>query len=469
MARKSRKNTHFGEKKTPNYKAAIYARLSVEDKDMEDSSIETQILIAQKFLEEQEDLTLIDTYIDNGQTGTNFHRPAFCSLLQDLQRGRINCIIVKDLSRFGRNYLETGDYLENIFPQMGVRFISVNDNFDSNLANAQDALMVSLKSILHDSYAKDISKKVSTAIDVKKKNGKFMSRIAPYGYVPSKADKYQLEIQKEEAEIVKNIFRWRMEGMGPSTIARKLNDLGVPTQRRRRFLAGYSDGKEAALWRGSTVLNILKNPCYFGCLVERKTQRSLCKGGVAEVIPQEKWNIIKNAHEPIIVQEYFDKVQEILQQSAQQKNMVRQKNALKQQTENVFRGLLICGECGSVLQRDGGYYPKDGSRVHHFYNCPRKYLKAGGCSASSVGEKELREAVFQVFGCQLALLFDDSDIELEFLKAENAQALTHKLGSAMIEKIIVNHNHYCIYFAYPSEYEKAVDARSILSEGDGLA
>jgi hypothetical protein len=294
-----------------------------------------------------------------------------------------------------------------------------------------------------------------------------MSRIPPYGYVPSKADKYQLEIKKEEAQIVKNIFCWRLEGMGSSAIARKLNDLGVPTQRRRRFLEGYSDGKEAALWRGSTVLNILKNPCYFGCLVERKTQRALCKGGVAEVIPREKWNIIENTHEPVITKESFDKVQKVLQQSALQKKMERQKNALKQRTENVFLGLLICGKCGSILQRNGGYYPKTGTHLRHLYNCPRKYLKAGECSASSVREKELREVVYEVFGSQLTLLFDNIGIELGFLKAENPHALTHNMCSFMIEKIIVNRNHYCIYFAYPSEYEKTVELMGKPSEGDG--
>lgn len=322
MARKSRKNTQLrnaATKNYPNYKAAIYARISVEDKDLEGSSIENQILIAKNYIENQSDLILIDTYIDNGQTGTNFNRPAFFRLLQDLESERINCMIVKDLSRFGRNYLETGRYLENIFPCKGVRFISVNDHFDSNFTEDCDGFILSLKSILHDSYAKDISKKVTTAIDVKKKNGKFMNRIPPYGYVRSKSNPYKLEVSEAQAEIVRSIFRWRLEGLGPAVIARKLNEMEVPSWFRLRFLEGHPDGRETALWHGSTVINILKNPCYLGCLVERKTQKALYKGGLTEVLPRENWNFIKNTHEPIIPPEIFYKVQEIQNRNASHK------------------------------------------------------------------------------------------------------------------------------------------------------
>lgn len=409
MARKSRKNVQMGiaeKREMPNYNAAIYARLSVEDKGVEASSIENQILIAHAFLDNHKDLSFVDTYIDNGESGTNFDRPAFFRLIQDLNNGKINCIIVKDLSRFGRNYLETGNYLQDVFPYMGVRFISINDHFDSDFTDNNDELMVSLKSILHDNYAKDISKKVSTAIDVKKKNGNFMGRTPPYGYIVSKSDKIRLEIQEEQAEVVRNIFSWRMEGLGPTAIARKLNDLEVPSQLKIRFMQGYSDGKETALWHGSTVLNILKNPCYFGCLVERKTQKVLYKGGFLEVLPQEKWNLIQNTHAPIISKKMFYDVQDILIQSTLQNSWKGKKYHNKQRADNVFRGMLICGECGSILQRDSGYYPEDGTLVHHFYYCPRKYLKKGACTSSSVSEKELREVIFEVCKRQLALILN---------------------------------------------------------------
>ncbi|WMI82311.1 recombinase family protein [Anaerotignum sp. MB30-C6] len=405
MARKSRKNTQLGmkeEKEMVKYNAAIYARLSVEDRGQEAASVENQILIAYNFLENHKDLNFVDTYIDTGQTGTNFNRPAFSRLMEDIEKGKITCIIVKDLSRFGRNYLETGNYLDYIFPYMGVRFISVNDNFDSKSINNTDALMVSLKSILHDHYAKDISKKVSTAIDIKKKAGKYMNRMPPYGYVLSQGDKYKLEVHQEQKEVIRCIYRWRLEGVGPSAIARKLNDMEVPTLLKYRFLEGYSDGKEDALWHGSTVLNILKNPCYLGCLVERKTQKALYKGGLTETLPQ--WTIIRNTHEAIISEESFEEVQKLFAQAGLN-NESGAKPLNRERKENVFRGLLICGECGSVLQRDRGYYRKDGTWIQH-YNCPKKYKKKGVCGLKSIREDVLQQVVFALCKSQLSLFLD---------------------------------------------------------------
>ncbi len=313
MARKSRKHKAFGnegDQKTVGFNTGIYARLSVEDKELGSSSIENQILIAMKFIMMHEDLTFVDTYIDNGQTGTNFHRPSFIRLMQDVERGRIHCIVVKDFSRFGRSYLEMGEYLEIIFPSQKLRFISVNDYYDSNCKSSQDDLIVPLKSILHDSYAKDISKKVSSTIEVKKRNGKFMNSKPPYGYVRSERDQYKLMIQKEQAEIVRKIFQWRLEGLGVCVIARRLNDMGVPTWRKLHM--GDSHKNMSGLWRGSTVTNILKNPCYIGCLVERKGEKVLCKGGFREVIPKENWKLIKNTHEPILPREIFYEVQRMM-------------------------------------------------------------------------------------------------------------------------------------------------------------
>ncbi|AMJ41727.1 recombinase family protein [Anaerotignum propionicum] len=313
MARKSRKNLEHEVLQEPmHYHTGIYVRLSVEDTLSEGSSIENQILLGRKFIEEQKDLIFFDSYIDNGQTGTHFNRPAFLRLMEDVEAGRIQCVIVKDFSRFGRNYLQVGEYLENIFPRKKVRFISVNDNFDSNFKGNQDDLIVPLKSILHDSYAKDISKKVSTSIDVKKKNGNFMSGKPPYGYIRSKTHPYKLIIQKEAAEIVKKIFCWRIEGLGVSVIAARLNEMGIPTWGKLHLKQWNQTDKD--FWYGSTVTNILKNPCYLGCLVERKSEKVLYKGGVSRVIPQEEWNMIEHTHEPIISPETFYQVQRIMNQ-----------------------------------------------------------------------------------------------------------------------------------------------------------
>ncbi|WP_312043611.1 recombinase family protein [Anaerotignum sp.] len=315
MARKSRKNKKQCMEMVQepiHYYAGIYARLSDEDIPSQGSSIENQILIGRNFIEEHEDMDFVDSYIDNGQTGTHFARPAFLRLMEDVEAGKIHCIIVKDFSRFGRNYLKVGEYLENIFPCKKVRFISVNDNFDSNFKGKQDDLIVPLKSILHDSYAKDISKKVSTSIDVRKKSGNFMGGKPPFGYIRSQSHPHHLVVQREQAEIVKKIFCWRLQGLGVSNIAARLNDMGIPTW--RKLNSKRPNQTDKGLWYGSTVTNILKNPCYLGCLVERKTEKVLYKGGVTKVIPKENWNLIEHTHEQIISGEIFYQVQRLMNQ-----------------------------------------------------------------------------------------------------------------------------------------------------------
>ncbi len=313
MARKSRKNLeHEVIQESMHYHTGIYARLSVEDTLSEGRSIENQILIGRRFIEEQKDLIFVESYIDNGQTGTHFNRPAFLRLMEDVEAGRIQCIVVKDFSRFGRNYLKVGEYLENIFPSKNVRFISINDYFDSNVKGKQDDFIVPLKSILHDSYAKDISKKVSTSIDVKKRNGIFMSGKPPYGYIRSKTHPYHLVIQREQAVVIEKIYRWRLEGVGVSIIADRLNDMRIPTW--SKLYLKQSGKTNKSLWHGSTITNILRNPCYLGCLVERKTEKVLYKGSVTKVIPEEEWNVIEHTHEPIIPPEIFFQVQTIMNQ-----------------------------------------------------------------------------------------------------------------------------------------------------------
>ncbi len=316
MARKSRKIKQapllVNENKTKCYRAGIYARISVPDGELDGTSIANQICIAKNYLDEQKDMVLAGIYIDHGQTGTHFERPAFFRLLQDIEEKKINCILVKDFSRFGRNYLEVGEYLENYFPQKNIRFIAVNDHFDSVHKRKQEDLIVSLKAIVNDSYAKDISKKVSTAITAKKKAGKFMSSKLPYGYKRSDTDKYQLEIVEAQAVVVRKIYELYLEGFSGAAIARRLNDMGVPSWRKLRFLEGYGDGTENALWHSGAVIGILRNPCYLGCLVERKTEKVLYKGGQLRAFPRESWNIIENTHEPIISRETFDRVQCLL-------------------------------------------------------------------------------------------------------------------------------------------------------------
>ncbi|MEG0228613.1 MAG: recombinase family protein, partial [Lachnospiraceae bacterium] len=184
----------------PVYRTAIYARLSTLDNGCGSDSIENQVELLKRYVGDNHDLTLISTFLDNGMTGTNFDRPGFIAMMDALKSGKINCIVVKDLSRFGRNYMEAGNYLEKIFPYLGVRFISVNDNYDSISVTANEALALSLKNVYHHIYAKDISQKICTLFDAKKKQGLFLGRFAPYGYKKSENNRYRLEIDKETVD-----------------------------------------------------------------------------------------------------------------------------------------------------------------------------------------------------------------------------------------------------------------------------
>lgn len=482
MARKSRKNQQTENRQPQSgllYRTAIYARLSIKDNGIRGDSIENQIEMIENHISRYPDLQVVCTFADNGATGTNFERPAFSEMMEAAKKGTINCIVVKDLSRFGRNYLETGNYLERIFPYLGIRFISVNDHFDSLHAGKNDTLLVPLKSILHDTYAKDLSRKVSSAVDVKKKSGKFMGKIPPYGYVRDKRDRCKLCVHTERAEIIRMIFKWRTEGLGTVSIARRLNDMAVPTQLQIRYVEGHHDGKEHALWHGSSVADILKNPCYIGCMVERKGSNLLYKGRENKVIPESEWNLIENTHEPIIDKGTFEKVQRLMLESRQKREQQTAEKSCRQRTENILRGMVRCGICGSSVQRDAGYFRKDGSLVRYSFCCSDKYLKTKSCSSRAVDETELHNYIFQACRKQLELMADSeqlrnqlqiADAQLQenrqnpamtakwmndFICLKDAKKLTREMCSVMVKKVVLNENSVSIYFTFADEYEKA--------------
>jgi len=226
-------------------------------------------------------------------------------MMREAQRGGIDCIVVKDLSRLGRNYVETGDYLERVFPGLGIRFISVDDQYDS-AAPGEGALSLDLKNICHHLYAVDVSKKICTLLDVKKKRGLFLGKCAPYGYRKSPQDRYRLEVEEEGAKVVRKIFALRLQGLGPVKTARYLNEHHVPSPAARLH------GRESAGnvgWQGSSVADILGNPVYCGCIVERKSERAYYKGGGQRFLPREQWNYIWHTHEAIVDRETYFRAQ----------------------------------------------------------------------------------------------------------------------------------------------------------------
>lgn len=271
----------FYKEKNKDIRAAAYLRLSIEDGDKaESNSIGNQRELIRDFAAERPGLHLVEEYADDGYTGTNFERPGFKRMMEDIKSGKINCIIVKDLSRLGRNYIEMGKYLEQIFPMMGIRFIAINDNYDN--ANTEssdsDSIVVPFKNLLNDSYCRDISIKVRSQLDMKRRKGEFIGGYAIYGYCKDKRNKNRLVVDEYAADIVRSIYRRKLEGMSAQAIAEQLNseDVLAPSEYKRLCGLNYHSGFKAgthAKWQAIQVLRILKNEVYTGTMVQGRRQK----------------------------------------------------------------------------------------------------------------------------------------------------------------------------------------------------
>ena len=287
--------------------AADYLRLSKDDGDKAESdSIRNQRNLITGFVEQHKEIRLVDEYIDDGYSGTNFERPAFQRMLEDAKKNRINCIIVKDLSRLGRNYIETGRYLEKIFPLLGVRFIAINDHYDSaDEANDSDQIIVPFKNLINDAYCRDISIKIRSQLDVKRKNGQFIGSFAGYGYLKDRDNRNHLIVDEYAAEIVKVIFKMKIDGFSSQRIAAKLNGMGVhpPMEYKRlcgmKYNSGFRSGSDPK-WGVTSVNRILRNEVYTGTMVQGKTRKINYKVKQSCPIEEENWIKVENTHEAII-------------------------------------------------------------------------------------------------------------------------------------------------------------------------
>ena len=314
MARKSRRNTaadNTAAEPVTVFNTAIYARLSLEDGGKKGAdTLDAQIELVRHFITQRPYLRLRAVFTDNGETGMNFDRPGFAAMMEEVKQGRINCIVVKDLSRLGRNYIDTGNYLETIFPLLKTRFIAVNDNYDNADFISRDNLVVSLKNLINDVYSKDISRKVKAAMAVKQRRGDFLGSNAAYGYLRRADDNRKLVVNPETAPTVRDIFAKRLAGESYAGIARDLNNAGTPSPARYLYLNGLVRHNKFAncLWDPTTVKGILKNPVYIGCMALGKKQSRTALGLPQLYVSPDKWLITPDAHEAIIDKKTFDAV-----------------------------------------------------------------------------------------------------------------------------------------------------------------
>lgn len=335
------------------YSVGLYVRLSVEDSGkMDGYSLENQIAFLKDYISGKEEFNLYKIYIDNGETGVNFERPKFEELLADVRSGLVDCIIVKDLSRFGRNYLEAGDYLEQIFPYLKVRFISVLDEFDSNSIKASDDIMLmALKNIINDSYAKDISKKIKSSFLTKQKKGMYLGTYPPYGYFKDPEVKGHLIVDETTAPIVHQIFVWVSEKKSYGWIAKTLNELEVLAPYRYFYSIGIVKDKRHAesVWTRTIIRRLIERRYYIGDMESGKEETFLAEGIQNRKIPKDQWIVVEGTHEPIISKMLFYVVQARIDE-------VRANHATIDgsyqdfEVDNYFRGLIRCGICDGSMK-----------------------------------------------------------------------------------------------------------------------
>ncbi len=379
MARKSRKKTtaintelKFSEFQDTMFKepTAAYGRLSVEE-EANGHSMENQITLLQNYIKEQDDLECVATYFDNGYTGTNFKRPAFNQMMNDIRQKKIRCIVVKDLSRFGRNMLEASYYIEKIFPFLGVRLIAVTDRFDSNNTRDVENMSVPLYNLINELYAKDISRKIWSSLQKKKEDGFVAGAAAPYGYIRNPETKHN-EIDTETAFYVQLIFMWAYFKVSYREIAKRLQILGAPTPRERLYQMGIIKKEKEWKWQGTSVRCILENQTYTGDTVSNKTSQALFAGRKKTYLPEEEWSITPNTHPAIIPRDDFEVVQNILQENKEKFRRCREAaKTINEKFKDKLKNMVYCAECGEKMRFERLPHGADEDKKLCYYVCKK--------------------------------------------------------------------------------------------------
>lgn len=370
MARKSRKVL---QKETQNYipvavstekklATAAYARLSVEKED--DDSIHTQITLLKNYIGEHSDLELSDTYIDNGFTGTRFDRPDFVRMMDDVRCGKIQCIVVKDLSRFGRDFLETGYYIETLLPRLNVRLISINDDFDSFREGDINSIAIPIKNMVNELYAKDFSRKVTAYNDLHRERGDVKLLRSVYGYKRDAVNNIYV-VNPDTAPIVQMIFRWYLLGVTTGQIAKRLNTMQILTPLAYKAIVekGEEFNQEGDAWNNGRVRDILRNTIYIGDLTWGKRRKTLFRNVPEHKTPKEEWVICHNMHEPLISKSDFEEVQRRLDAMA---DKLRSPKEYEYNPPDQFQSKVYCLDCGKKMRYSKYCY---GNRDGAFYSC----------------------------------------------------------------------------------------------------
>ncbi|MDF2884562.1 MAG: Site-specific recombinase [Clostridiaceae bacterium] len=400
-------------------KVAMYLRLSREDGDkLESDSIVAQREMIQAYIDLHDDLEIYNEYCDENWSGTNFNRPSFQRMENDMNDGKFSVIIVKDLSRLGRDFINVGNYLKNIFPDNHIRFIALNDNLDT--AKEYDSMLTNVKSLFNDQYAVDIAQKVRSNLRLKQHKGEFIGAFASYGYLKHSSDKHKLIIDEYAADIVRDIFKSYINGDGKIRIARRLNSEKIlcPSEYKKQSGMNYTNGQKIdgmSYWTYSTVHKILCNEIYNGHMVQNKTVRKI--KGKAKVLPRDKWIIVENTHEAIIDNETWAKAQDLLNRDIRQPDF--------NQNLSIFAGYLKCGDCHRSMS-------KTNNRNKSYYSCGSyKRYGAGVCTKHAISHDILCELVLKNFNYILSLIDNLATI----IEKSHKPVVTKKINKTEIAKL----------------------------------
>ena len=411
------------------WKTCGYVRLSREDGDKEESnSVTGQKELIRDYLSQHPELQECGMKVDDGYTGSNFDRPGFREMMDDVRAGRVNCIVVKDLSRFGRDHLGAGEYLEKIFPFLKVRFIAINDHYDSlHHTIGVDDLIVPMKNLINEAYCRDASIKTRSQLEVKRKRGDFIGSFAAFGYKKDPEDHNRLVVDEAAADVVRNIFQWKLEGISTGDIADRLNAAGVLTpmdykiSQGLRYTTKFRTKQESA-WCAKMVIRILQNPIYTGTLEQGRTTTPSYNVKRLVNKPREEWAIIENHHEAIISSRDFGIIQKVL--------ALDTRTGVGGQPVALFSGMLFCGECGGPMIRK----PVPSGRKRYVYYVCAAHKNDKTCYAHSMRDNALEEIVLESLQQRIRDVIDLSDIAAMSSSALLQQASIQRVRKRLAAK-----------------------------------
>ena len=405
------------------YNVGIYVRLSQEDmREGESLSIENQKKMLTDYVSQQAGWNLVGIYEDDGYSGTNFDRPGVRQLLDDAKSGKINLILCKDLSRFGRNYIEVGQYIDYIFPSFNIRFIALSDNVDTLDRNSTAMDLMPIMNLFNEWHAANTSKKVRSVLAQNAKEGKYIASFAAYGYLKGDDEKHTPIIDEPAAQVVRRIFELRATGITPTQIAKILNADGVPipSDYRAQRLGKPNPYKNTFhYWSHVAVRNILGNPIYIGHLAQQKFTTVSFKNHKSVRRGKDEWVIAENTHEPIISQELWDKCQEVDRCASHGKIM-------KKGIVLPLNSMMFCPDCGAKMKLNGHAKKKDGS-VNYFYACGT-YSRCGAstCTTHYISRKQIEKIVLaDILAKARYVIENEEEARQEFLRRKETEGTKH--------------------------------------------